>query len=164
NNRNAVPLATPGIAVCKMVMPLFRKLRIAVDEGAGLSADGVMRIEPDRTFTPVPAVRKRKKPAAEMVYGPANGTNAGCPSGSNACMEQLIALFRGLIRTISVAHPPPSTNWAMVCAGAGTENASGPFEISTTDNVVIRKSPRSFVIPRNASADTGSADINVKVA
>src|SRR5437870_12262316 len=59
---------------------------------------------------------------------------------------------------ICVVQPPPSAKW-----GKMTVPDAGAAARSATGRVVTRKSPRSFVNPRSATAAIGSDEVKVNV-
>src|SRR5215471_13114814 len=59
---------------------------------------------------------------------------------------------------ICVVQPPPSAKWGMTAESIDT----GAWR-SNTGNVVIRKSLRSLVLPRSATAAIGAEELKVKV-
>src|SRR5262245_10542240 len=63
----------------------------------------------------------------------------------------------GFTSTTWVAHPPPSEKCAIVVLSGGV------VPICHNGSVVIRKSPRSFVIHLSAVAATGNEEVNVNV-
>src|SRR5437867_1831939 len=110
-----------------------------------------METAPDRMASPEPLVANRfaLRPGIEYAM-----LDDGLPDESANCSVPEIALSVGLTSRIVVVQPPPS---------AKCGNTAGSLEEalkSTTGNVVIKNSERSFTPPRSAITATGFDELN----
>src|SRR5690349_8688860 len=83
------------------------------------------------------------------------------PAWSNALNSPVHGLSVGFERIIFVVQPPPSANCGMFWTLDWMAELIGRME---TGSVVVRKSLRSLVKPRSATADTCNEDVKVNVA
>src|SRR3989454_4401258 len=152
--RKPDPAATPGTPVSETVTPSWVNRTIATPAGVFVLSDGISTIDPASIAGDDPSSLIDRELRGGMEYVRASARPVSIARLSWPDRRPSV----GLVKMISVAHPPPFTTWGKM-SGCSLEAIT-----LATGSVDIRNSPRSFTNPRIATAATGTEDANVNAA